>query len=87
MSDGLRHCGVPLGGLGTGSVELRSDGFFHEWQIMNNAPWGAGAAVELPPDTAYFGMQVDERSCPARPHHRLLPQPERPLSPALPGAR
>ena len=62
MSDGLRHCGVPLGGLGTGSVELRSDGFFHEWQIMNNAPWGAGAAVELPPDTAYFGMQVDEHS-------------------------
>ncbi len=62
MSDGLRHSGVPLGGLGTGSVELRSDGYFHEWQIMNNAPWGAGPSVELPPDTAYFGMQVGERS-------------------------
>ena len=31
--------GIPLGGLGSGSVELRADGKFHEWQICNNAPW------------------------------------------------
>ena len=30
--------GVPLGGLGTGSVELRADGSFAQWQIFNN--WG-----------------------------------------------
>ena len=30
--------GVPLGGIGTGSVELRADGSFNQWQIFNN--WG-----------------------------------------------
>ena len=39
--DGLQNSGVPLGGLGTGSVELRRDGYLHEWQIINNRPWGA----------------------------------------------
>ena len=27
--------GIPLGGIGTGSVELCSDGEFHSWQISN----------------------------------------------------
>jgi len=27
--------GIPLGGIGTGSVEVRSDGHFHEWMIFN----------------------------------------------------
>ena len=36
--------GVPLGGLGTGSVELRGDGSLREWQIFNN--WGE--PLELP---------------------------------------
>ncbi len=62
MSDGLRCSGIPLGGLGTGSVELRADGYFHEWQIMNNAPWGAGPSVDLPLDTAYFGIQAADTS-------------------------
>lgn len=31
--------GVPLGGLGTGSVELRPDGEFHAWQIANPERW------------------------------------------------
>ncbi|HOX36765.1 MAG TPA: GH116 family glycosyl hydrolase [Candidatus Brocadiia bacterium] len=31
--------GIPLGGLGTGSVEIRSDGYFHEWQIFNLGAW------------------------------------------------
>ncbi len=63
---GLRHSGVPLGGLGTGSVELRSDGYFHEWQIMNNGPWGAGPDLVVPStepgmreqDISFFAMQV-----------------------------
>lgn len=28
--------GIPLGGLGCGTVEIRGDGGFHEWQIFNN---------------------------------------------------
>ena len=31
--------GVPLGGLGTGSIELRPDGEFHTWQIANPEQW------------------------------------------------
>lgn len=31
--------GIPLGGLGTGSVEIRPDGYFHEWQIFNLGRW------------------------------------------------
>jgi len=61
MTDGLTHSGVPLGGLGTGSVELRSDGRFHEWQIMNNRPWGTGPGVDPGPDAAFFGMQIRGR--------------------------
>lgn len=56
--DGLRNSGVPLGGLGTGSVELRRDGYFHEWQVLNNRPWGAGPALDAPPDSAFFGLHV-----------------------------
>jgi len=31
--------GAPLGGIGTGFVEIRADGCFHEWQIFNAGPW------------------------------------------------
>lgn len=55
---GLRNTGIPLGGLGTGSVELRQDGYFHEWQVMNNAPLGTGPAVDVPPDAAFFAIHV-----------------------------
>ena len=34
---GLRSA-VPLGGLGTGSFELRGDGGIHEWLVENNGP-------------------------------------------------
>lgn len=34
------HCsGIPLGGIGTGSIEIRPDGHFHEWQIFNLGIW------------------------------------------------
>lgn len=58
MTNGLTNSGVPLGGLGAGSVELRTDGLFHEWQIMNNAPLGVGPEANCAPDTSFFGMQV-----------------------------
>nr|MDO8088505.1 GH116 family glycosyl hydrolase [Candidatus Sigynarchaeum springense] len=31
--------GIPLGGIGTGSVEIWPDGYFHEWQIFNLGKW------------------------------------------------
>ena len=31
--------GIPLGGIGTGSVEIRGDGCFYEWHIFNNGAW------------------------------------------------
>ena len=31
--------GAPLGGIGTGFVEIRADGCFYEWQIFNSGPW------------------------------------------------
>lgn len=59
--DGLRNSGIPLGGLGTGSVELRSDGLFHEWQIMNNQPWGRGPEARIPEDALFFGLQLNDK--------------------------
>ena len=46
--------GIPLGGIGTGSVEVRSDGHFHEWMIFNLGPWASDGPVQLgaPPDMA-----------------------------------
>jgi uncharacterized protein (DUF608 family) len=32
-------CGVPLGGIGTGSLEVRADGRLYDWHIFNNGPW------------------------------------------------
>lgn len=36
---------VPLGGLGAGTIELRADGTFQDWQILNN--WGYKPDVGL----------------------------------------
>ena len=33
------NSGIPLGGIGTGTVEVRPDGYFHEWQIFNLGQW------------------------------------------------
>jgi uncharacterized protein (DUF608 family) len=43
--------GAPLGGLGTGFVEIRADGCFYEWQIFNAGPWGQNVrSTTAPPD-------------------------------------
>lgn len=31
--------GIPLGGIGAGSVEIREDGLFHDWLIFNLGQW------------------------------------------------
>jgi uncharacterized protein (DUF608 family) len=61
------NSGIPLGGIGTGSVEVRPDGHFHEWQIFNLGVWAPHPApccaqVESPPmgtDSLAFFLRVD----------------------------
>ncbi len=45
-SDRVRS-GIAMGGLGTGSLELRKDGQFYNWTIMNNWPLGTGQPLEV----------------------------------------
>jgi len=40
--------GIALGGIGTGSIELRKDGNFYNWSIFNNYPRGAAPVFEFP---------------------------------------
>jgi hypothetical protein len=42
---GIRSA-VPLGGISCGTVELRGDGSFSEWTIMNQSPAGAAKIAE-----------------------------------------
>src|ERR1035437_604824 len=44
--------GAPLGGIGTGFVEIRADGCFHEWQIFNSGPWAMDARSTTAPPPA-----------------------------------
>ena len=57
--------GIPLGGIGTGSVEIRPDGYFHEWMIFNLSQWPAGAdeqrpaiLTQMPPEAFTFFLRV-----------------------------
>jgi len=40
--------GAPLGGIGTGFLELRPDGGFYEWQIFNSGAWAGRAGAAAP---------------------------------------
>jgi len=44
--------GAPLGGIGTGFVEIRADGCFHEWQIFNSGAWAQNARSTTAPPAA-----------------------------------
>ena len=59
---GMRSA-VPLGGLGTGTVELRADGVLRDWLIFNNSPAGGGEKVQL--EHSFFGVAVQEAGAPA----------------------
>jgi len=39
--------GIAMGGIGTGSIELRKDGNFYNWTIFNNYPYGTGPLFKL----------------------------------------
>jgi len=53
--------GAPLGGIGTGFVEIRADGCFYEWQIFNSGPWAQGArstTAPAPPGPQYLRFML-----------------------------
>ena len=71
--------GIPLGGLGTGSIEIRSDGALHEWQIFNNPPWSGGVlpGAPVPPSPVRPGdslFAIKTRQGKAPPVVRILRQ-------------
>lgn len=39
--------GIAMGGIGTGSIEMRKDGNFYNWSIFNNYPFGTGPLFKL----------------------------------------
>ncbi|MGE5557275.1 MAG: GH116 family glycosyl hydrolase [Bacillota bacterium] len=60
--------GIPLGGLGTGSVEIRPDGHFYGWQMFNLGIWSPqscpscrdAAEPKMPPDSLSFFLRTEE---------------------------
>jgi len=48
--------GIPLGGIGTGSVEIRPDGLFHDWEILNIGAWNPNAPCD---DAAHSGSKTE----------------------------
>jgi uncharacterized protein (DUF608 family) len=59
--------GIPLGGIGTGSVEIRPDGYFHEWQIFNTGGWAPsqpeherGGGPEMGPGALSFFLRTQQ---------------------------
>ena len=53
-------CGplFPLGGLASGTVELRADGSLHDWNIYNNSP-AYGEKNQM--DDALFGIRISQQ--------------------------
>jgi uncharacterized protein (DUF608 family) len=48
LSRVYHESGLPLGGIGTGSIEIQPDGCFHEWQIFNLGSWGGIGSLDMP---------------------------------------
>ncbi len=69
--------GVPLGGIGTGFIELRPDGAFYKWLIFNSGQWAgglpasqAGVNPEMGPQSLQFLLWTREQG--ASPKFRRL---------------
>jgi uncharacterized protein (DUF608 family) len=57
--------GIPLGGIGTGSIEILPDGYFHDWEIFNTGIWSPrqpmkcrGKQFDLDPDALSFYVRT-----------------------------
>ncbi len=59
------NSGVALGGLGTGTIELRPDGRFYNWQIFNNPPWTPEAPAPKSQDNTRVGGTAETKAEPA----------------------
>ena len=69
----VEYSGIPMGGMGAGSVEIRADGHFHDWQIMNNRPFGNGPATpEMEDEGLFFGIVAHDGK---RPRELMLNRP------------
>lgn len=67
----LPRSGPALGGIGTGSVELRKDGIFRHWTVFNNAPLFGGPTLPFQDDeTLFFVVRWQEPG--QHPQLRLL---------------
>ena len=68
---------VPLGGVTTGSIELRADGTFHEWTIENQSPAGGTKYGRVDNALLAFRLknlqnnQSDTRLIRTHPNHNL----------------
>ncbi|MFQ3549548.1 MAG: GH116 family glycosyl hydrolase [Armatimonadota bacterium] len=71
-SENIADSGIPLGGIGTGAVELRPDGRFYEWNIFNNKPfsWNGPEKSGMDVSDAYFAVRVKSEN--STPKIRLL---------------
>jgi uncharacterized protein (DUF608 family) len=56
--------GIPLGGIGAGSIEIRPDGYFADWLIFNMGAWSpeqpsteSGPAPEMGPEGLQFFLR------------------------------
>src|SRR5271157_82916 len=70
-----RNCkprsGIALGGIGTGSFELRQDGVFYNWTIFNNKPLNNGPAFPFAHNSMlFFVVRFQEKG--KEPKMRLL---------------
>lgn len=52
--------GVVIGGIGAGGAEIRKDGIFYNWSIMNNNPRGTGAFFEVASSTRSNYLNQDD---------------------------
>ncbi|XP_065653158.1 uncharacterized protein LOC136071792 [Hydra vulgaris] len=55
---------IPLGGLGSGSFEMRTDGTFHEWTIENQSPGGAAKLSKSSLEMLLLGVRVQKGKLP-----------------------
>ena len=72
VNSSIQHVsGIPLGGMGAGTVEIRPDGYFHEWQIFNLGIWAPppppgqqGEMPPMPPGAYAFFLRTSQAGMP-----------------------
>lgn len=71
----------PLGGLATGTVELRSDGTLQAWTIENSSPAGSTKLSRL--DLAVLGVRFPSRFGATARTHSLMVRTRPPVAPGV----